>query len=144
MTSGTRHYLPAGLPAPEPTKLDRGYWEAAGRHELAIQQCPACGNVQFPPEEICIACHAYDPGWVVVPARGTLESWTRIWHPVHPALIGFGPYLVAVVALDGYPGIRLEGNLLGDVMADPAMDAAVEAVFEDHDGFTLIQWMLVH
>lgn len=140
MTSGAGHYLPAGLPAPEPGELDRPYWDAARRHELAIQRCNACGASQFPPEEICAACHAFDPGWVLVPARGRIESWTRIWHPVHPALNGFGPYLVVVVALDGYPGIRLEGNLLGDVMTDPVMDAPVEAVFEDHERYTLIQW----
>ncbi len=143
MTSQTNHYLPAGLPAPEPTELDRPYWEAATRHELAVQVCQACGSKQFPPEEICATCRTFDPGWTTVPPKGRLESWTRIWHPVHPALIGAGPYLVAVVALDEHPGIRLEGNLLGDVMTNPPIDAPVEAVFEDHDGYTLVQWRLV-
>jgi hypothetical protein len=36
------------------------------------------------------------------------------------------------------------GNLLGDPKQEPAFDAEVEAVFEDHDeGFTLVQWKLV-
>jgi uncharacterized protein len=137
------YYLPEGLPAPQPTDLDRPYWEAAARHELAVQRCEACGWMQFPPEEICSSCHRFDPGWATVPARGSLYSWTRIWHPVHPALKDAGPYLVAVVALEAEPRIRMEGNLLGPVDVDPPMDAPVEAVFEDHDSYTLVHWRLV-
>jgi uncharacterized OB-fold protein len=136
----TEHYLPPGLPAPEPTDLDRPYWEAAQRHEVAVQRCEACGHTQFPPEEICRGCHTFDPGWVTLPSRGTLVSWTRIWHPVHPALKDHGPYLAVVVSLEGAPHIRVSGNLLGPVDVDPPMDAPVEAVFEDHGGFTLTQW----
>ena len=136
------HYLPEGLPAPEATDLDRPYWEAAQRHEIAVQRCDACGHLQFPPEEICKKCHQFDPGWAVVAPKGRLMSWTRIWHPVHPALQDAGPYVVVVVTLDEAPHIRLPGNLLGPVEPDPPMDAPVEAVFEDHDGYTLTHWRL--
>jgi uncharacterized OB-fold protein len=138
--SDTAHYLPAGLPAPEPTDVDRPYWEAAQRHEIAVQRCEACGHMQFPPEEICTSCHAFDPGWASVSPRGTLISWTRIWHPVHPALAGSGPYLAVVVALADAPHIRVVGNYLGDVDVDPVIDSPVVAAFEDHDGYTLTQW----
>jgi uncharacterized OB-fold protein len=135
-------YLPAGLPAPEPTDLDRPFWEATRRHEIAVQQCGVCGSMQFPPEEICRSCHAFDPGWAAVAPRGTLLSWTRIWHPVHPALKDAGPYLAVVVSLADAPHIRLPGNLLGPVEVDPPMDAPVSAVFEDHDGYSLVHWRL--
>jgi uncharacterized OB-fold protein len=135
-------YLPAGLPAPEATDLDRPFWEAARRHEIAVQRCDSCGHLQFPPEEICKSCHAFDPGWATVRPAGTLFSWTRIWHPVHPALANAGPYLAVVVTLADAPHIRLVGNLLGPVEPDPPMDAPVQAVFEDHDGYSLIQWQL--
>ena len=35
------------------------------------------------------------------------------------------------------------GNLLGDPAQNPPFDAAVEAVFEDHDEATLVQWKVV-
>jgi uncharacterized OB-fold protein len=138
----TGYYLPEGLPAPAPTDLDAPFWAAARRHELAVQRCDACGHLQFPPEEICRACHAFDPGWAPVAPRGTLFSWTRIWHPVHPALANTPPYLAIVVRLDEAPHIRLVGNLIDFPDGDPPMDAPVEAAFEDHDGYTLIQWRL--
>ena len=46
------HYLPAGLPAPAPNGVDDGFWEAARRHEIAVQRFDSCGHMQFPPEEI--------------------------------------------------------------------------------------------
>jgi len=140
--ASTPHYLPAGLPAPSPTELDAPFWEGTLAHELRVQRCISCGHMQFPPEELCKRCHAWDPGWTAVAPRGRLTSWTRIWHPVHPALVDHGPYLAVVVTLEDAPAIRLVGNLLGDVHVDPPMDAPVEAVFEDHDGYTLVQWRL--
>jgi uncharacterized OB-fold protein len=38
------------------------------------------------------------------------------------------PYVVAVVALDDAPGVRLVSNLLD---GDPAIDLPVEVVFDD-------------
>lgn len=136
------HYLPAGLPAPAPNGVDDPFWAATLRHEITVQHCDACGHMQFPPEEICRKCHAFDPGWATVAPRGKLTSWTRIWHPVHPALADAGPYMAVVVTLDEAPHIRLVGNLIGDAEADPPMDAPVEAAFEDHEGYTLVQWRL--
>jgi uncharacterized OB-fold protein len=136
------HYLPEGLPAPAPTELDAPFWEGTLAHEIRVQRCDTCGHMQFPPEELCKACHAWDPGWAAVSPAGTLVSWSRIWHPVHPALAQRGPYMAVVVSLDEAPHIRVVGNLLGDVDADPPIDAPVEAVFEDHDGYTLVQWRL--
>jgi uncharacterized protein len=134
-------YLP-GMPAPEATELDREYWEAAKRHELAVQICAACGAAKWPPEEICSQCHSFERSWVRASGNGRIYSWTRAWHPVHPALAEYGPYLVVVVQLDDFPVLHI-GNLLGDPMEDVTAGMPVEAVFEDHPGgYTLVQWRL--
>ena len=34
----------------------RAYWEGAGRGELVLQRCRACGVVQHRPRGICASC----------------------------------------------------------------------------------------
>jgi uncharacterized OB-fold protein len=138
-------YLPAGLPAPAPMPdgLDREFYDAARRHQIAIQRCARCRTFQFPAEWICHQCHSFELEWVRVPPRGVLHTWERVWHPAHPALKGACPYLVVVVELPEAGKVRMVGNLLGDPMQEVPFGAAVDAVFEDHDeGYTLIQWKL--
>ncbi len=144
--SETAYHLPAGLPRPvaEPDGLDAPYWEGTRRGELRVQRCHACRGWQWGPEWICHRCLAFDLDWETVEPRGTIYSWERAWHPVHPALRGRGPYLVALVELAHAGSVRMIGNLLGDPMQTVAIDAAVEAVFEPHDDatppFTLVHW----
>jgi uncharacterized OB-fold protein len=134
--------LPEGLPAPapQPDGLDRPYWEAARRHRLVAQRCNACATWQWGPEWICHACHSFDVGFADVAGPGRIFSWERVWHPVHPALVGGVPYVVVLVELPGAGGIRMIGNLVGDPRAPVAIGAEVEPVFEDHGDYTLIQW----
>lgn len=137
-------YLSGELPRPEPRPdgVDRAFWDGTRQHILRVQRCGACGESQFPPEVVCTACGAGDVGWVDVPPTGTLTSFTRVWHPVHPGLVEDDvPYLIAVVELA--PGVRVVGNIVGDPhRRDLTFDMPMEAEFEDHDdaGVTLVQW----
>lgn len=139
-------YLPAGLPAPvpEPDGLDRPYWEGTRRGELLVQRCERCQTWQWGPEWICHACLSSAVGWAPVASHGTIYSWERVWHPVHPALKAHGPYLVVLVELPQAGSIRMLGNLLGDPRQAVTIGAPVEAVFEPHDDakvpFTLVHW----
>src|SRR5688572_9206299 len=146
----TTTYLPAGLPVPAAAVdgLDTEYWEAAKRHELVVQRCNACQGFQWGPEWLCYQCHSFDLGWHKVSGRGTIYSWERIWHPVHPALKEACPYLVVLVELQDAGNVRMVGNLLGSGEQQVNIGAEVEAVFEDHedhedDGVTLVQWRVV-
>ncbi len=142
-------YLPAGLPAPAPSRdgLDAAYWEGARRGELTVQRCASCDTYQWGPEWICHACRSFDLSWPRVAARGRIYSWERVWHAVHPALDDACPYLVVLVELPHAGNVRMVGNLLGDAMQEVVIGADVEAVFEAHDAsnppFTLVQWRVV-
>lgn len=146
MTPAAPTYLPHGLPTPvpEPDGVSRPYWDGLRQRRILVQRCVHCHTWQWGPECICHACHAFDPDWVEVEGRGVIESVIRIWHPVHPALDAREPYLVVLVALPHAGGIRMVGNLLGDVHQPAAIGDAVQAVFEDHPGSdppcTLLQW----
>jgi uncharacterized OB-fold protein len=141
-----RHYLPPGLPrpVPEPDGLDAPYWEGTLEGEVRVQRCRGCATWQWGPEWICHRCLGFELDWVAVPPRGRIYSWERVWHPVHPALQGHGPYVVVLVELPEAGGVRMVGNLVGDPAQAVAIGAPVEPVFESHDEatppFTLVQW----
>lgn len=145
-TSQSQTYLPSGLPTPAPAAdgLDTEFWEAARRHELVVQRCDACREFQWGPEWICHNCHSSDVGWEKVSGRARIYTWTRAWHPIHPALVEAVPYLAVIVELPDAGNVRMLGNLLGDPTQDPVIGSEVQARFEDHQNpdFTLVQWEL--
>jgi uncharacterized OB-fold protein len=141
-------YLNPGLPIPVPAAdgLDSAYWEGLARGQLLIQRCEDCSGWQWGPEWICHHCRSFALTFQPVAARGRLYSYERVWHPVHPALNDQGPYVVALVALDEAPGVRVVGNLLGDPERPLIIDAPVEGVFEHHPeaepAYSLLHWRL--
>ena len=139
-------YLPKGLPEPvtEADKLDLPYWQGTRQAKLIVQRCGACRAWQWGPEWLCHQCHAWNMTWVEVAGTGLIYSWTRCWHPVHPALKGVGPYIAVVVELPDAGKIRMLGNLIGKPEQKVEIGAAVTAVFEPHDDaktpYTLVHW----
>jgi uncharacterized OB-fold protein len=142
--SAARPYLPAGLPRPEPeaSGLDAPYWKATGEHLLMVQHCPSCSGYQWGPEWVCWRCGSSDVGWEEVEGIGTIYSWERPWHPAHPALAASMPYLIVLVELPHADGVRMVSNLLGDPRQEVRIGSPVHASFEDHDGYSLVQWAL--
>ncbi len=137
-------YLPDGLPAPSaaPDGLSQPYWDGTRQEKLRIQKCRGCGAWQWGPEWICHRCHSFDLAWEEISRRGRIYSYQRPHHAVHPALAGHGPYIVVLVELPEYGNVRMVGNLLGDPKQEVHIGAAVEAAFEHHPAFTLVQWRI--
>lgn len=138
-------YLPEGLPAPTsaPDGLSQPYWDGTREGKLRIQKCHGCHAWQWGPEWVCHRCHSFDLSWEDIEGKGRIYSYQRPHHPVHPALNGHGRYIVVLVELPAYGNIRMVGNLLGDPGQTVEIGASVEAVFEPHEAFTLVQWRLV-
>lgn len=124
----------------EPGDPDVPFWEGLREGEIRIQRCTACRKFQWGPDVICHHCHSFDLEFAAVPPSGTIYSWQRSWNPSHPSLVGVLPYVTLVVELDGAPGVLLLGNLVGDQRADVVIGTRVEAVFEEHADYTLVQW----
>ena len=142
----TDTYLPYGLPIPtlDADGLLKPYWDGVREERLRVQRNPRTGSYQWPPQWIARDDHGFDLEWVEVAPRGVIYSWTRAWHPVHPALKDHGPYIVVLVELPDAGNVRMLGNLLGDPQQEVKIGAEVQAVFEPHDDaqppFTLVQW----
>jgi uncharacterized protein len=142
----TGTYLAPGLPAPQPARdaLDAAFWAGLRQERLLLQRCGGCGHWQWGPEWLCHRCHSFDVVFEETKAAGRIYSYERVWHPVHRALAGQGPYLVVLVELPHADGVRLVGNLLGDPLQNVVIGAAVHGVFEHHadadPAFTLLQW----
>jgi uncharacterized OB-fold protein len=120
--------FPPGMPVPAITDDTRPFWDACRRHELVIQQCTACATFRHPPTPVCWRCRSFAHAWVRVSGRGRIFSWAVVHRAFLPELDGAVPYTVVVVALDDAPGVRLISNL---IEAEPAVDLAVEVMFED-------------
>jgi uncharacterized OB-fold protein len=139
-------YLPEGLPIPvaESNGLSRPFWEGLREGRIMVQRNPRTGVYQFPPQWIAHDDQGFDLDWVEVAPKGLIYSWTRVWHPVHPALAAACPYIVVVVELPHAGSVRMLGNLLGDPRQPVEIGAPVEAVFEHHHDaeppFSLLQW----
>ncbi|ABS62649.1 protein of unknown function DUF35 [Parvibaculum lavamentivorans DS-1] len=149
LAPNTNYYLPAGLPIPmvEPAALYAPYWQGTRDETLKVQCNPATGVYQWPPQWITHDTQSFELEWVEVEPKGVIYSWTRVWHPIHPALKDAGPYIIVIVELPHAGGIRMLGNLLGDPHQTVEIGVEVEAVFEHHNDvaapFTLVQWRVV-
>ena len=139
-------YLPSGLPipVPEPSGLSKPFWDGLRNETIMVQRNARTGVYQFPPQWICHDTQTFDVEWVATEPKGLIYSWTRVWHPVHPAMKTACPYIVVVVELPKAGCVRMLGNLLGDPRQTVQIGAPVEAVFEHHKdadpSFTLLQW----
>ena len=136
------YYLNEGLAQPIPTDLDKPFWEGLDNDQLWLQLCNDCSGWQWGPEWICHHCHREKVTFERVDAEGKIYSFERVWHPVHPALVEQGPYIVVLVEIPHAGNVRLGGNLVGDPEQDVVIGSKVTAVFEHHADFTLLQWQV--
>ena len=116
-------------PLPQIDEVSRPYWEAAKRHQLALQKCQACGYYRYPPGDTCPRCLSGSLMWVKASGRGTVYTWTVFHKVYHPAFAGEAPY--AVVAVELEEGPRLLTNLVDCKIDDIKVGMPVEVVFDD-------------
>ena len=118
-------------PVPDANAETAEFWDAAKRHEIALQRCGGCGEVRHPPLPVCPKCHSWEFAWRVVGGEGKVESWIVVHHVVYPAFAPDAPYNVALVSLDDCPNVRLTTNIVGCDSAEIMIGMPVTAVFED-------------
>ncbi len=87
-----------------PMRRMRRMAESAMHGKLALQRCTACGIVQYPPRELCIACLADTLEWRVTDDTcGELLASTVLYHSHEAAFGVMLPMRVGLVRLDAGP-----------------------------------------
>jgi uncharacterized OB-fold protein len=125
----------AAVDAPKPlpllTDTNRFFWTSGEDGVLRFLRCRSCGAFVHPPTPGCRACLGDDLAPEAVSGRARVVGWTvdhQPWHPAFPP-----PYVIAVVALEEDPAVRLTTNLVDVDPDDVGLGTPVEVVFEHHD-----------
>ena len=110
---------------------NRFYWTSGEDGRLRFQHCAACDRLQHPPAPICRSCGNQDLDVRAVSGRGVVQSHTtnmQQWSADYPP-----PFVIAVVAIDEDPRIRLTTNIVGCEPEAVHVGMRVRVVFEQAD-----------
>jgi acetyl-CoA acetyltransferase/uncharacterized OB-fold protein len=119
---------PVKRPEPQPTISSEPFWTSGADGRLRIAQCQSCLRYHHPPQPACPACHSMEVAMTPVSGQAVVAGFTvneHQWLPGFPP-----PYVVAVVALDEDPSVRLTTNIVGCEPEDVAIGMRVRVVFE--------------
>jgi uncharacterized OB-fold protein len=126
-------------PLVAPSALTAGFWEAAERHQLVVQQCE-CGQLRHYPQPMCPMCLSMTWAWTPVSGRGVVHSFTVTHRAFHPAWRDRIPYAVVTVELE--EGVRMLSDFPDEDTNDVYIGAPVEVFFDDHAGRVLPRFRL--
>ncbi|MGH3968027.1 MAG: thiolase C-terminal domain-containing protein [Mycobacterium sp.] len=116
-----------GRPLPLVVGENEFFWTAGADGELRLQECADCSALIHPPAPVCRYCRSHRLGVRAVSGRGTLAGFTinhRFSLPGLPA-----PYVVAQVAIDEDPRVRLTTNIVECDADQLELGQPVEVVF---------------
>jgi uncharacterized protein len=116
-------------PLPRVTADNRPFWEAAHRHQLALQRCGGCGQFRYPPAPVCPECLSDLAEWTPVNGRGTVSTFVVFHKRYFESFTTDIPYNVVQVQLDEGP--RLTANLVNIANDEIRIGMRVEVVFDD-------------
>jgi uncharacterized OB-fold protein len=115
-------------PHPNASWETRGFWEGAGRGEIVLQRCTACGLVQHRPRGVCAHCLTGDhQEHFVASGRGTIHTFTVTNQNQAKGFAEACPYVMGYVDLEEGP--RVLTNIVGVDPSAVAIGMAVKAEF---------------
>ena len=120
----------------------RGYWEGAGRGELVLQRCTACGTVQHKPRGVCATCLGTVEHFVAS-GRGTVHTFTVTHQNQVAPFAAACPFVMGYVQTDEGP--RLLTHIVGCEPADVRIGMKVVADFQpqeraDGEAFAVVRF----
>ena len=115
-------------PGPVITEENAFFWTSGADGRLRLAECGSCAALIHPPQPVCRYCHGHDIGVRTVSGHATLIGFTvnhRFALPGLPA-----PYIVAQVALEEDPRVRLTTNAVQCTPDELELGMRMEVVFE--------------
>ncbi len=115
-------------PLPRLTPENEFFWTSGSEGVLRFRRCAVCQSLQHPPGPVCRTCGSDDLAPSVVAGTGVVVGYTVNQHPWHPDFAL--PYVIAIVAIDEDPRVRLTTNLVDVDPADVRVGLPVHVGFE--------------
>ena len=118
-------------PLPLVVPETEAFWTGGRDGRLVVKRCPECGRLWHPSATVCGECQARELAPAEVSGRATVVGCTvnlQQWLP-DPA----PPYVVAIVALDEDPRVRLTTNVIDVEPEAVTIGLRVEVRFEEQD-----------
>ncbi len=115
-------------PLPRLTPEVEFFWTSGKDGVLRFRRCLHCQALQHPPGPVCRTCGSDRLEITTVAGTGVVVGFTvneHLWNPDLPP-----PYVVAVVAIDEDPRVRLTTNLIDADLGRLAVGCRVEVRFE--------------
>ena len=106
------------------------FWTSGRDGKLRFLRCPECAYLIHPPTPRCPHCLAADPMPAEVSGRGVVYSFTVNHQPWDGTA---DPYVIASVAIDEQPELRLTTNLVDVEPHDVHIGMPVHVLFEHVD-----------
>ena len=118
-------------PLPQLTPTNDWFWTSGADGRLRIQGCNDCGTLVHPPVPICPARRSLSWSPTEVSGHATIVGYTVNQHQWMP---GFEPpYVIADVALEEDPTVRLTTNIVGADVDDVQIGQRVTVTFEQQE-----------
>ncbi len=118
-------------PLPLVTPENEFFWTSGADGRLRFTECESCKALIHPPQPVCRYCRGHRMGVRAVAGYATLIGFTvnhRFSLPGLPA-----PYVVAQVAIEEDPRVRLTTNVVGCDPERLELGMRMEVVFEQHE-----------
>ena len=115
---------------PELTADNLSFWTGGRDGHLMIAHCDNCDHAIHPPQPLCPACLGRSVSTRASSGSGVILASTinwQVWSPDLPV-----PYVLAIVELDGEPGVRITSRVVGCDPASVAIGDHVTVDFEHH------------
>ncbi len=98
-------------PLPELTAENTAFWSGGEAGKLMIAFCDDCSAAIHPPQVVCPKCLSENVKARAVAGTGTVYTYTVNHQPWMPGMVV--PFALAVVDVDGAPGVRVTGEVVG-------------------------------
>lgn len=101
-------------PIPLKTLDNAPYWDAADRHELALQHCEECNKYFNPAGPSCPSCGSQKVKWHTIGNEivGTVLSYIISYRAFLPGFQQDCPLVIAVVQLEKIPEVSIIANII--------------------------------
>lgn len=133
------------IPLPDENDFDLApYWAGTREQEIRVQKCTDCDTLRWPPRPMCANCQSLNLTWVSTSGKGSLFSWTVVWHTTYSAYKEKIPFAVALIELDDAPA-RLVGHIINYPVEKLEIGLPVEVAFKETvDGVVLPKWRVAN